>query len=178
MTVGALLDLGASREELERALRSAGSGRVSSAFRENEEMRDRCAMILTCIWREDGGGHEHDAQPRRMSISHDHEHSHAHEHSHPHPHRNVQDIYAIIDRLDTNANVKANAQPHVRHRGAGGVEGARDSRGAGAFPRSGSHRLHRGRHWRGHLHGQSGRGENRVVPRSPRGAATSAASTA
>ena len=49
--------------------------------------------------------HAHDHE-----HSHGHEHSHAHEHSHPHPHRNVQDIYAIIDRLDTNANVKANAR--------------------------------------------------------------------
>lgn len=142
MTVGALLDLGASREELERVLRSAGVDGYHLHFGRTK----KCgidAFDFDVHLEEGAEGHEHSHEHAHEHSheheheyehthdhehghthahgcdhmhahdhehSHGHEHSHAHEHSHPHPHRNVQDIYAIIDRLDTNANVKANAR--------------------------------------------------------------------
>lgn len=57
--------------------------------------------------------HGHDrASGNAHDHAHDHGHSDAHDHSHDHSHvhRNLQDIYAIIDRLDSNNRVKAMAK--------------------------------------------------------------------
>lgn len=96
MTVGALLDLGADREELVRVLDSMKMDGYHLHF----------GRKLTCgldafdfdVHLEEAG-HSH-------GDDHDHDHNHDHAHDHPHMHRNLQDIYTIIDRMDANDHVK------------------------------------------------------------------------
>ena len=69
---------------------------------------------------EEGHGHKHDHGHDEHGHSHNHEHEHNHEHNHdhghshdhahPHIHRNINDIYEIIDRLDSNDHVKSLAK--------------------------------------------------------------------
>lgn len=156
MTVGALLDLGASREALEASLSSLGVDGYHLHFGRTQ----KCgidAYDFDVHLEEDEHGHEHnhshedehehdhnhahehdhehghDHGPEHKhdpehehdhehdydhGHAHDHNHAHAHEkacahgdaalhsHAHPHVHRNIHDIFAIIDRLDSDDSVK------------------------------------------------------------------------
>ena len=73
MTVGALLDLGASRKVLEDALQSLGIGGYHLHFGRTK----KCGIDAYDFDVHLEEGHEH---------SHDHEHDHAHDHSHDHTH--------------------------------------------------------------------------------------------
>ncbi|MBO4992600.1 MAG: nickel pincer cofactor biosynthesis protein LarC [Firmicutes bacterium] len=90
MTVGALLDLGADREALERALDSLGVEGYHLHFGRTK----KCgidAFDFDVHLEDHGHSHDHD---------HEHDHGHHHDHDHHHEHRNLHDILHIIDRLD------------------------------------------------------------------------------
>ena len=129
MTVGALLDLGADQKELERVLdsmkvdgyhlhfgRKVTCGLDAFDFDvhlEHEHSHDHEHDHKHGHDHEHSHDHEHDHDHEHSHDHehvHDHTHSHAHEHSHAHTHghehRNLHDVYAIIDRLDTNEHVK------------------------------------------------------------------------
>ena len=130
MTVGALLDLGASRERLEKALASLDVGGYHLHFGRTKKSGIDAYDFNVHI--EDGHdhshGHSHDYEHHHEhkydhdhghghdhGHSHDHEHGHdyehghdhEHHHEHTHAHRNLYDILAIIDRLDADEKVKA-----------------------------------------------------------------------
>lgn len=110
MTVGALLDLGASKEALIQALDSMGIEGYQLKFGRAK----KCgidAYDFDVILNEEGNGceHEHSSNhdiPHTHEDGHIHKHSHTHNHTHAHTHRNIQDIRAIINRLDANEPVK------------------------------------------------------------------------
>lgn len=124
MTVGALLDLGADREVLERALASLGVDGYHLHFG-RKTVCGLDAYDFDVHLEEDHGhvhghehehdhehGHEHDHEHDHEQHDHTHDHTHdhgdahSHGHAHPHIHRNLQDIYEVIDRLDSNEHVK------------------------------------------------------------------------
>ncbi len=121
MTVGALLDLGADREKLEKLLESLGVGGYHLHFGRTK----KCgidAFDFDVHLEEDGGNsHEHDHAHEHPHAdchghthehahadchTHTHEHAHADSHSHPHVHRNLTDVLAIINRMDGASEIK------------------------------------------------------------------------
>lgn len=87
MTVAALLDLGASRETLDRALASLGI----EGFHYHIS-RGASYSISGC----DFSVHLHHHHEPREEAYHEHEHAHKHEHAH----RHLADVNAIIDRAE------------------------------------------------------------------------------
>ena len=130
MTVGALLDLGADKDALTKALQSLGVDGYQLHFGRTR----KCgldAYDFDVLLEDEGHGHEgdhghdhghshergHDHEhyhDHDCGHSHQHDHQHDHSHSHEHDnlqvHRNLQDIYTIIDRLDSGSKVKAMAK--------------------------------------------------------------------
>ncbi|MDR2024930.1 MAG: nickel pincer cofactor biosynthesis protein LarC [Hungatella sp.] len=130
MTVGALLDLGADKDALTKALQSLGVDGYQLHFGRTR----KCgldAYDFDVLLEDEGHGHEgdhghdhghshergHDHEHYHdHDCGHSHEHDHQHDHSHSHEHdnlqvhRNLQDIYTIIDRLDSGSKVKAMAK--------------------------------------------------------------------
>lgn len=131
MTVGALLDLGADRDALVKALDSLGVEGYHLHFGRTK----KCGLdaydfdvLLEEEERHESGhghmdghvdGHDHSHEHgHEHSHGHDHGHEHGHEyshehshehgyvHDHHHDHRNLSDIYTIIDRLDSEVRVK------------------------------------------------------------------------
>ncbi|WP_394525562.1 nickel pincer cofactor biosynthesis protein LarC [Lacrimispora sp. JR3] len=91
MTVGALLDLGADRDVLLKALDSLGVGGYHLHFGRTK----KCGI---------------DAYDFHVHLEEEHEGAHGHEHTHEHLHRNLHDINQIIDRVDSNDRVKTMAK--------------------------------------------------------------------
>jgi uncharacterized protein (TIGR00299 family) protein len=125
MTVGALLDLGADREVLLKALDSLKVegyhlhfGRTKKcgidAFDFHVHLEDEHGSVSHNHSHGDDHDHSHDdnhhSHGEDHSHNHDNSHSHGddhhHSHNHNHLHRNIQDIYEIIDRLDSGDHVK------------------------------------------------------------------------
>lgn len=93
MTVGALLDLGASRERLTAELEKLGIGGYHLHFGRTQKCGIDAYDFDVHL-----EGHEHDHE-----HGHDHhhgDHEHTHDHHHSHVHRNIHDINHIIDRLE------------------------------------------------------------------------------
>lgn len=88
MTVGALLDLGASRERLMKELEKLGIGGYHLHFGRMQ----KCGI--------DAYDFDVHLEEEEHDHGHDHDHGHGHDHHHSHVHRNVHDIYQIIDRLE------------------------------------------------------------------------------
>ena len=124
MTVGALLDLGADRERLERALESLHVDGYHLHFGRTKKCGiDAFDFDVHLEGHEHehahAHGHDHEhthehARGRDREHTHDHEHAHDHEHghahAHPHVHRNLRDICEIIDRMEEGDEVKALAR--------------------------------------------------------------------
>lgn len=105
MTVGALLDLGADREKLEKLLESLGVGGYHLHFGRTK----KCgidAFDFDVHLEEDGHGHHHGHDHHDHDHSHDHDHERHHGHMHPHVHRNLPDILEIINRMDGAQEIK------------------------------------------------------------------------
>lgn len=115
MTIGALLDLGGSREVLEEAIGTLGIDGYKLVFdrvKKNGIDAYNFDVIL------EGEDHEHSHQHHHH---HDHEHSHEdhhdhehihdhhHDHHHNHVHRNIKDIENIINSASLSDRVKTDA---------------------------------------------------------------------
>lgn len=132
MTVGALLDLGADREALVRALdsmqvdgyhlhfgRKVTCGLDAYDFDVHLEGDGHEHGHEHTHEHEHGHGHEHSHEHghshdkehgHEHEHGHDHDHAHTHPHTHPHVHRNLADVCAIIDRMDASDRVKERAR--------------------------------------------------------------------
>ncbi|MFQ8839639.1 MAG: nickel insertion protein [Clostridium fessum] len=107
MTVGALLDLGASREKLVRALDSLGVSGYHLHFGRTKKCGiDAYDFDVHLEEEEHHHDHEH-GHAHTHDHEHSHDHAHTHDHMHPHVHRNIHDIFEIIDRLDASDRVKS-----------------------------------------------------------------------
>lgn len=87
MSVGALLDLGASRDKLDNALKSMGLDDEFTYKISDVKINSIKATDFDVIIKE-------------------HHHEHHHEHSTHHHHRNLADVISIIDKADTTENAK------------------------------------------------------------------------
>lgn len=121
MLVAALLDLGADKEALDKALQS-----IPAKGFEYKISRVSKAGVNCCdfdvILDEEHANHDHDmaflhgnddavVHSHEHEHNHDHEHEHEHshvphEHHHHHEHRGLQEVIAIIDATDMSAAAK------------------------------------------------------------------------
>ncbi|EJU19763.1 PF01969 family protein [Peptoanaerobacter stomatis] len=109
MTIGALLDLGASREKLENAIKSLNITGYELIFsRTKKNGIDAYNFDVELHNHPDEEHHHHDEYEHHHDHHHHHHNHHHHEHSHEH--RNLKDVYEIIDRGDFNDNIKNNAK--------------------------------------------------------------------
>ena len=117
MTVGALLDLGASREKLVRALDSLGVSGYHLHFGRTKKCGIDAYDFDVHLEEEEhhhehehGHEHEHSHDEHDHEHHHDHEHTHDHEHSHDHAHthdhEHSHDHAHTHDRLDASDCVK------------------------------------------------------------------------
>ena len=117
MLVAALLDLGADKEALDKALQSIpAKGFEYKISRVSKAGVDCCDFDV--ILDEEHANHDHDmaflhgngdavVHSHEHEHHHDHEHSHVpHEHHHHHEHRGLQEVIAIIDATDMSAAAK------------------------------------------------------------------------
>ena len=122
MTVGALLDLGASRERLMAELEKLGIGGYHLHFgrtqkcgidaydfdvhlEEHEHDHEHHHGEHEHTHEHHHGDHEHGHEHHHGDHEHDHDHhhgdhEHTHDHHHSHVHRNIHDINHIIDQLE------------------------------------------------------------------------------
>lgn len=124
MLVAALLDLGADKEVLDKALQSIpAKGFEYKISRVSKAGVDCCDFDV--ILDEEHANHDHDmaflhgngdavvhSHEHEHEHHHDHEHEHEHshvphEHHHHHEHRGLQEVIAIIDATDMSAAAKA-----------------------------------------------------------------------
>lgn len=116
MLVAALLDLGADKEALDKALQSiSAKGFEYKISRVSKAGVDCCDFDV--ILDEEHANHDHDmaflhgngdavVHSHEHEHHHDHEHEHEHEHHHDHEHRGLQEVIAIIDATDMSAAAK------------------------------------------------------------------------
>lgn len=121
MLVAALLDLGADKEALDKALQSIpAKGFEYKISRVSKAGVDCCDFDV--ILDEEHANHDHDMaflhgngdavvhsheHEHHHDHEHEHEHSHVpHEHHHHHEHRGLQEVIAIIDATDMSAAAK------------------------------------------------------------------------
>lgn len=113
MLVAALLDLGADKEALAKALQSIpAKGFEYKISRVSKAGVDCCDFDV--ILDEEHANHDHDmaflhGNGDAVVHSHEHEHYHDHDHEHshvPHEHRGLQEVIAIIDATDMSAAAK------------------------------------------------------------------------
>ena len=111
MAVAAMLDLGADREALDRALSSLDlKGFRTEVTRVSKSGLDVCDFNVIL----DEDNHDHDSE---YLYGHGHAHGHTHgdehhvheeiEHPHHHGHRGLPEILSIIDRADMTENAKS-----------------------------------------------------------------------
>lgn len=121
MLVAALLDMGADKEALDKALQSIPAkgfeykiSRVSKAGVNccdfdvilDEEHANHDHDMAFLHGNDDAVVHSHEHEHHR-DHDHEHEHSHVpHEHHHHHEHRGLQEVIAIIDATDMSAAAK------------------------------------------------------------------------
>lgn len=108
MTLGALLDLGADREEFLKELQKLPleGYRIETEMTERNFIRARQVKVI--LEEEEKGhshehGHEHSCD---VEHTHTHDHEHAHTHSHDHIHRSFRDIREMIRESGLSEEVK------------------------------------------------------------------------
>ena len=94
MTIGALLDLGADREKLVRAIDSLGIDGYELKFDRVRKNGIDSMSFDVILSEEHGHGH---GQCEKDGVRSDHT-GHSHSHDHHHGHRHLDDIFEIIDR--------------------------------------------------------------------------------
>lgn len=114
MLVAALLDLGADKEALDKALQSIpAKGFEYKISRVSKAGVDCCDFDV--ILDDEHANHDHDmaflhgngdAVVHSHEHEHEHHHDHEHEHHHHHEHRGLQEVIAIIDATDMSAAAK------------------------------------------------------------------------
>ena len=114
MTIGALLDLGASKEKLIEGIKSlnlTGYELVFDRVKKNGIDAYNFDVILEDHDHHHDHHHEHNHNhEHHHEHSHeDHEHEHNHDHHHDHVHRNIESITEIINSSPLNDTIKKNA---------------------------------------------------------------------
>lgn len=138
MTIGALLDLGASKEKLVEGIKSLGINDYDLVFeRVKKNGIDAYNFDVSLAGHDHHHNHDHhvhchvhahvDGHFHSHEHCHDHDHEHNHDHCHchedghshthehyhghihSHVHRNLNDIEKIINASDLNENIKKNA---------------------------------------------------------------------
>ena len=139
MTVGALLDLGASREKLDAVLKSLHlEGFDYHISRKSSRGIEGCDFEV--ILHEHEHHHEHHEHEHEH---HHHEHEHEH-HEHHHEHRNLNDVYEVIGRGEMTDRARTLAKKNLPDRGGGRIESPRQAGRRSAFPRGRCDRFDRG----------------------------------
>lgn len=109
MTIGALLDLGASQEKLVEAIDSLGIDGYKLVFdralKSGIDAYNFDVILENENHGEDHDHHKHEDHGHSHNHHHDHDHHHDHHHdhdhhSHSHVHRNISDIEKIINGSD------------------------------------------------------------------------------
>ncbi len=121
MTVAALIDLGADREELDRALKSLPvTGFRTEISRVNKSGLDACDFAV--ILNEENENHDHDMEylhghehGDKLGCAyghheHDEGHSHCHGHDHGYHHRGMPEILEIIDQAQLTHRARETAK--------------------------------------------------------------------
>ena len=124
MTIGALLDLGASKEKLIEGIKSLNLTGYELVF-DRVKKNGIDAYNFDVILEDHDHHHDHhhvhnhnheDHQEHNHNHDHHHEHSHEdhghehnHDHHHDHVHRNIESITEIINSSPLNDNIKKNA---------------------------------------------------------------------
>lgn len=123
MTIAALLDLGASREKLEKAIDSLGIDGYELVF--NRVFKNNIDAYNFDVILDDQSDHNHDhnhSHDQEHNDNHDHEHHHGHEHNHDHDHshdhhhhhgdqvhRHLKEVTEIINRAQITDRAKETA---------------------------------------------------------------------
>lgn len=111
MIVAALLDMGASRDKMEKALNSLSSDEFHYHI-ERKNSYSIAGLDFAVHHHEEPAREEHyHEHQHEHPHPHEHEHEHEHEHHHHHHiHRHLSDVYAIINQADMTASAKTLAQ--------------------------------------------------------------------
>lgn len=117
MTIGALLDLGASKEKLIEGIKSLNLTGYELVFDRVKKNGIDAYNFDVILEDHDHHHHEHnhnheDHHEHNHNHDHHHEHSHEdheHEHNHDHVHRNIESITEIINSSPLNDTIKKNA---------------------------------------------------------------------
>ena len=118
MTIGALLDLGASKEKLIEGIKSlnlTGYELVFDRVKKNGIDAYNFDVILEDHdhhhdhHHEHNHNHEHHHEHSHEDHEHEHNHDHHHDHHHDHVHRNIESITEIINSSPLNDTIKKNA---------------------------------------------------------------------
>ncbi len=113
MMLGALIELGAPREAVERALSSLGTAKFSFSVERGESMHMAGVRLQIKV-----EGHPEAAEPAEPHDAHPHDHHHAHDHAsapaphrhhHHHDHRSLTEIKEMIGRSSLPESVKVQA---------------------------------------------------------------------
>jgi hypothetical protein len=109
MTVAALLDLGASRAALDRALASMPlDGFEAHVRRVRRAGLDACSFDVELDAAIDGHDHDmHYLYGDGEGTENGHTHEHEHAHAHAHPHRTYADVLQILDAVDMTPGARA-----------------------------------------------------------------------
>ncbi len=108
MTIAALLDLGASKEKLIKAIESLGIDGYELVF-DRKDKNNIDAYNFDVILKNHSHDHSHShAEKDKEGDNHNHSHSHNHDHSH-HAHRHLKDVNEIINKADISLNAKESA---------------------------------------------------------------------
>lgn len=117
MTMAALVDAGANRDEVAQTLLGLGIGGFSLSF----ERVQRCGLastLATVVTDHDHGhdhSHHHDhGHDHGHSHHHDHDHDHTHDHGQAHTHRPYSMIRDLLDTAELPERVRQRAQATFR----------------------------------------------------------------